>query len=210
MITVNTRAIACLLMLAIAFGLCAPAAANPLLLAPTATTLTSGQVRAEAAFSPDNTNGRYYWLTTGLKQFEIDAIRLERHSLASENMVGLQFSFLPETSLSPGVAFGVSDIASQSNGIAPYAVITRHLPMGEAAFLIKDFAATAGVGLFGIRGPFSGFEAKLPMNVFVQGEYDSHDFNAAVGWQPTTLFRVKAYTIRKEYYLGAELVPVTF
>lgn len=192
-------------------ALCLPVTANNLILMPTATTLTTGQVRAEAALSPDNTNGRYYWLATGLSQYEVNAIRQERPGLASENMIGLQKSFLPETSLSPAIAFGVTDVASQSSkGIGVYAVVTRHLPLGPAVFLLKDFAVTAGVGLLGIKGPFSGFEAKLPMNVFVEGEYDSHDFNGAVGWQPISLFRVKAYTIRKEYYLGAELVPITF
>lgn len=208
---VNRKTTSIIICLLLALGLLLPAAANNLILTPTATTLTTGQVRAEAAFSPDNTNGHYYWLGTGLRQFEINATRLQKPGLDPEDMVDVQTSFLPETSLSPAVAFGVSDVASQtSNGIGLYAVVTRHLPLGAAAFLLKDFAATAGVGVLGIHGPFSGFEAKLPMGIFVQGEYDSHDFNGAVGWQPVSLFRVKAYTIRKEYYLGAELVPMTF
>lgn len=138
-------------------------------------------------------------------------MRLERPRLDAENMVGIQASFLPETSLSPAVAFGVRDVAGQSpEGIGVYAVITRHLPVGPASVLVKDLAATVGIGLFGVRGPFAGFEAKLPYGLFAQGEYDSRNLNAAVGWQPTKLFRVKAYTIRNEFYLGAELVPVTF
>jgi hypothetical protein len=192
-------------------ALVGPATANYLILTPTATTLTTGQVRAEAALSPDNTNSRYYWLATGLQQYELNAIRLERPGLSAQNMVGIQASFLPETSLNPAVAFGIRDAASQSpNGIGIYAVVTRHIPVGAASVIVKDFATTAGVGLFGIRGPFTSFEAKLPMNIFVQGEYDSHDVNAAVGWQPTKLFRVKAYSISKDLYFGAELVPVTF
>lgn len=191
----------------VAAAIC-PAEANPLILAPTATTLTTGQLRAEAALSPDNTNGRYYWLATGLAQYELSAIRQQRPGLSAENSIGIQASFLPETPFNPAVAFGVNDLASHSIGV--YAVVTKHLPIGMASLLVKDFAATIGVGLFGIRGPFGGFEAKLPMKIFVQGEYDSHDLNAAVGWQPTSLFRVKAYTIRKEFYLGAELVPVSF
>lgn len=188
-----------------------PAAANDLILAPTATTLTTGQLRAEAAISPDDTNGRYYWLATGLMRYELSAIRRDRPGLDAENMIGIQTSFLPETSFNPAVAFGIRDVASQSSeGIGVYAVVTKHLPIGLASLLVKDFAATVGVGAFGIRGPFAGFEAKLPMNIFVQGEYDSHDLNGAVGWQPVSLFRVKAYTIRKEFYLGAELVPVVF
>lgn len=195
----------------VVLALLAPAHANPLILAPTATTLTTGQVRAEAALSLSNTNGHYYWLGTGLQQYELSAIGFQQRGGKIEGMVGLQASFLPETSLSPAIAFGVNDIASQSSdGIGLYAVVTKHLPVGPAAFLIHDFAATVGVGLFGIRGPFSGFEAKLPGKFFVEGEWDSHDFNAAVGWQPISLFRIKAYSIRGDTYFGAELVPMTF
>lgn len=184
------------------------AAANNLILAPTATTLTTGQLRAEAAL---NTDSRYYWFAAGILQYELSAIRQQRPGLAAQNMIGIQTSFLPETAFNPAVAIGVRDAASQSSeGIGVYAVVTKHLPVGPASVLVKDFAATVGVGLFGIRGPFGGFEAKLPMNIFVQGEYDSHDFNGAVGWQPISLFRVKAYTIRKEFFLGAELVPMSF
>jgi len=187
------------------------AAANPLILAPTATTLTTGQVRAEAALSSGNNNGRYYWLGTGLQQYELNAIGFQQRGQKIEGMAGIQTSFLPETSLSPAIAFGISDIASQSpDGIGIYAVVTRHLPVGQASFLIQDFAATVGVGLFGIKGPFTGFEAKLPGKFFVQGEYDSHDVNAAIGWQPTDLFRIKAYSIRSDTYFGAELVPMAF
>ncbi len=185
--------------------------ADYLLLSPTATTLTTGQVRAEAALAPDSGDGRYYWLATGLQQYELSAIRQERPGLSAQNMVGVQFSFLPETSLNPAVAFGVSDVASQtSEGTGIYAAITKHLPVGPASMFVKDFSATVGVGAFGIRGPFGSFQAKLPMNLFVEGEYDSHDLNAAVGWQPMSMFRVKAYSIRQDLFVGAELVPISF
>lgn len=200
-----------LLALFLICALAVPSCADYLLLAPTATTLTTGQVRAEAALSPDNTDGRYYWLATGLEQYELSAIRQERPGLSAENMIGIQSSFLPETSLNPAVAFGARDVASQtSDGIGVYAVVTKHLPVGAASIFLKDFAATVGVGLFGVRGPFGGFEAKLPMNLFVEAEYDSHDVNGAIGWQPLSLFRVKAYSIRKDFFVGAELVPITF
>ena len=196
---------------AMVFGLLAPSRANNLILAPTGITLTTGQVRAEAALSSGNTNGSYCWLNAGLAQYELSAIRLDKPCLGTQNMIGIQASFLPETSLSPGIAFGIRDAASQSaEGIGPYAVITKHLPVGLSSPLIKDFAATFGIGAFGIRGPFCGFEAKLPGRFFVQGEYDSRDLNGAVGWQPVELFRIKAYSIRGESYFGAELVPVTF
>jgi hypothetical protein len=168
-------------------------------------------VRAEAAISVDGSRSQFYWLGTGFQQFELNVTRHKQPHLEAENVIDIQWSFIPETILTPAVAFGVNDLADQSGqGAAPYAVITRHLPLGQHAFLLKSFAATVGFGAFGIRGPFFGFEATLPANITVQGEYDSRDFSGSIGWQPTSNLRLKAYSIRRENYLGAELVPITF
>jgi hypothetical protein len=188
-----------------------PVTANPILFVPTGNMLTTGQFRAEAAFSPNNENGKYFWLGAGLLQFEANLIRFESPTGEKENLIGAQWNFLPETLLTPGISFGVKDIASESEeGIGGYLAITKHIPIGEAVSLVKDFSATVGVGVGGIKGLFAGFEAKLPLGFFVQGEYDSHDLNAAAGWQPINMFRVKAYSLRKEFFFGAELVPILF
>ena len=197
--------------LAVAIWAICPAFANPLLLIPTGTTLSTGQYRAEAALSPNNDHGKYFWLGTGFRQCEVNVIRVDSRLGRDENLIDVQCSFLPETFLTPAVAFGATDVASQSaEGIGVYIVITRHLPIGESSPLLKDFALTAGVGIAGIRGPFFGFEAKLPGSFFAEGEYDSQDLNAAVGWEPMPYFRIKAYTIRSEVYFGAEVASVTF
>jgi len=191
-------------------ALVSPALANNLILVPTGITLTTGQVRAEAAISVNGSKSQYYWLGTGLKQVELNLTRFQKPGLDSENVVDIQWSFLPETILTPGVAFGVNDLANQSGqGVGPYAVVTRHLPLGRSS-LLRSFAATVGIGAIGLRGPFFGFEAELPAHIIIQGEYDSRDFNAAIGWQPAKFLMLKAYTIRRETYLGAELVPMTF
>lgn len=193
--------------------ICLPglAAANTILLAPTGTTLTTGQVRAEAALSPGNDNGKYYWFGTGFQQFEARVIRFETANGEKENQFGAQWNFLPETILTPAVSFGVSDITSQSHeGIGVYVAATRHLPTGPLSSVIKDLAVSGGVGIKGIKGPFFGVEAKLPWNLFAQVEYDSRDINAAAGWQPVSLFRIKASNIRSEFYFGAEIVPIQF
>ncbi len=191
----------------LSIGICA----DPLILSPTANTLTTGQFRAEAAWRSNESKDRLFRLGTGLQQYELNVLRVEKPDSKAENIVGAQWSFLPETSFNPAVAFGISDAGDQSDdGIGVYGVITRHLPIGRSSVFIKDFAATVGLGLFGIKGPFAGFEAKLPSKFFVQGEYDSRNFNGAVGWQPLKQFRVKAYSIDRDYYIGAELVPVWF
>lgn len=197
-------------MVALFVGSVPAAHSNPLILEPTGTTLTTGQVRAEAALSPGNEHGKYYWLAAGFQQFEFNVIRTENGTGKNENMVGLQWGFLPETIFTPGISFGVRDIASQSaEGIGGYVAVTKHLPLPENS-LLKDLGLTAGIGAAGIRGTFFGFQAKLPFNLFAEGEYDSKDFNTAVGWQPISLLKLKAYNIRKDFYIGAELVPISF
>lgn len=185
--------------------------ANNLILAPTGTTLTTGQIRAEAAISVDGSRSQYYWLGTGFQQFELNVTRFQKPDIGAEDVVDIQWSFIPETIFTPAVAFGVNDLVDQSDqGVGPYFAITRSIPLGRRAFLLKKFSATVGFGVLGLRGPFGGFEAELPGRIIVQGEYDSRDYNAAIGWKPTKLLMLKAYTIRRENYVGAELVPLTF
>ncbi|MCL5105477.1 MAG: hypothetical protein M1133_15390 [Armatimonadetes bacterium] len=189
-----------------------PVLANYILLAPSGTTLSTGQVRAEAAFSPNNDDGKFFWLGTGLMQLELNVIAVGNPgSEKTENRVGAQWSFLPETSITPAVGFGVTDVASESHeGIGGYAVVTKHLRTGAVNPFVKELSLTGGIGAGGIKGPFAGVEARLPMGIFLQAEYDSHDFNGAVGWQPISLLRFKAYTLRDNFYFGAELRTIRF
>ena len=189
---------------------CGMADANNLLLAPTGTTLTTGQFRAEAALSPNNDNGKYFWLGAGLHQLELNAISVDNNPGNTENLVGAQWNFIPETIFTPAVAFGVRDAASESSeGIGVYFAITRHLPLPENSIL-QDFGVTFGMGAAGIRGPFFGFQANLPHGFFAEGEYDSKDFNAAVGWEVMPMFKLKGYYIRGEAYFGAQFTNVEF
>lgn len=193
------------------FAAALPASANYLLLAPTGTTLTTAQVRAEAAISPAGNNGEYYWLGTGLMQVEINLLQRNPRGGKHQSRLGAQWSFLPETSLTPAVGFGVTDITSASpEGIAGYVAITKHLPVQKFTSFVTGFSVTAGLGAHGIRGVFGGFEAHLPYGLFVEGEYDSRNFNGAVGWQPIKLLRFKAYSIQHETFYGAEIVPISF
>ncbi len=188
-----------------------PAVANPILLTPTGTTLTTGQFRVEGAVSPDNQHGRYFWFATGLLQFEASVIRHEPPGGPAENLFNAQWCFIPETFITPAVSFGVADIASQSKeGAAGFVAVTKNVPIDKFVPAIREFKATIGVGVGGLRGPFASFENKLPFGFFVEGEYDTRDFNGAFGWQPIPMFRVKAYSIRADFYVGAELVPVAF
>ncbi|MEN6358395.1 MAG: hypothetical protein ABFD83_15080 [Armatimonadota bacterium] len=198
----------------IAFLVCAlsgPAVANRILLVPSGETLTTGQVRAEAAVSPGNDDGSYMWLAAGLMQVELSVLRHENPGGDKDNEYGAQWNFLPETTFNPAVAFGVQDIADESDdGVTGYVVATKHLPIGMINPFVKDLSLTAGVAAGGIKGTFFGVEAHLPLKFFIQGEYDSQNFNAAFGWQPISMFRLKAYTIKNDAYFGAELLPLQF
>ena len=187
------------------------AGANPLLLAPTGETLTTGQFRLEAALSPGKDRGKLFWFATGFQQWEFNATRIDNRCGEDETLLGVQWNFLPETMLTPAVSFGVRDAAFQSaEGLGVYAAVTRHLPVGEGSWFLKDVAVTAGIGAAGIRGPFASFEVLTVGNLFAEAEYDSREFNAAVGWQPIPRLKLKLYTIRDELYYGAELVPIAF
>lgn len=185
--------------------------ATPVILAPSGTTLSTGQVHAEAALSPSNDNGKYYWLGTGFMQVEANVISFQKPEGGSENMYNVQWNFLPETFATPALAFGATDLASETaEGIGAYVVATKTLKTGRFLPFLTELRGTAGVGAAGINGLFAGLEAGLPFNLFVQAEYYNSDFNGAIGWQPTKMFRVKAYEIRDEFYFGAELKPITF
>ncbi len=184
---------------------------NPLLLAPTGTTLSTGQFRIEGAFSPEDRSGKYFWLATGLMQFEASLTRAQNVVCRDANSLGVQWCFLPETFITPAVSFGATDIASQTKeGIGGYFAVTKHLSTGRVVPLVKEFSATLGLGAGGLRGPFASFEATLPAGLFVQGEYDTRNVNGAFGWQPASFFRLKVYSIRHDTYFGAELVPSVF
>jgi hypothetical protein len=202
------------LIAALALLICVtgPALADYILLAPSGRTLTTGQVRAEGAFSPNNDDGKYFWFGAGLMQLEVNMIRVDQPgNVDPENRVGAQWSFLPETSVTPAVAFGVTDVTSESQeGIGGYAVITKRLRTGAVNSFLKELSVTGGLGAGGINGPFGGVQMRFPHGIFAEAEYDSHDFNGAVGWQPISLLRFKAYTLRDNFYFGAELQTLRF
>lgn len=192
-------------------AVCNSCLCNPLLLAPTGTTLTTGQFRAEVALSSGNKRGNYTWVATGFKQFEASLIRISGVAGEDANLFSAQWCFLPETFITPAVSLGVYDIGAQTeDGMGVYFAASKHISTKALTAFLRDFSITLGVGLGGIKGPFASFEAKLPAGVFLQGEYDSKDLNGAIGLQPAPSLRFKIYSIRKDIYYGAEFTPSVF
>lgn len=195
----------------IAICACGALRANPILMAPSGSTLGTGQVRAEAAVGVEEENGNYFWLGAGLAQFEAHVLRLSDVKGRTEDRIGAQWNFLPETFATPGVAFGVTDAASESEeGIGGYVVVTKRLKTARLLPVLSEISGTVGVGGGGINGLFGGVEARFSGGFFVQAEYDGDDFNGAVGWQPVKMFRIKGYRIKDEFYVGAEVRPFSF
>ena len=192
--------------------ICASSAmADRSILLPIGATLTTGQVRAEMLFSHSNNHGNYQMFATGFQQFEFNATRVEFEGGRKETLFGTQWSFLPETFFTPAVGFGVRDITSESReGIGVYGAITKHFPTGPAQDWFSDFSVTVGVGAKSLKGPFAATEFHLPSNIFVQAECSQEGWNAALGWQPVPLVRVKTYSLGNINYFGAELVPIEF
>lgn len=201
------------LSLAVLITVCTCSAAwpNPILLAPSGSTLSTGQVRAEAAIGVEEENGNYFWLGAGLLQFEAHVTRLSDVKGRTEDRIGAQWNFLPETFATPAVAFGVTDATSESDeGIGGYVVVTKRLKTARLLPLVTELSGTVGVGTGGLNGLFGGVEARFAGGVFVQAEYDGDDINGAVGWQPIKMFRIKGYRIKDEFYVGAEIRPLSF
>ncbi len=185
--------------------------ANNILLAPSGTTLTTGQFRIETAFSKDNNRGNYSWAGVGFMQYELNLIRYQPKSGETENLLGAQWNFIPETIITPAISIGIRDAASQSvEGISGYAAITKHFPVRRLTPIIQSFGLTVGFGIGGIKGLFTGFETDLPLKVYIQAEYDSRDFNTAIGWRPLPKLSIKAYRLRGETYYGAEFLNTEF
>jgi len=200
----------CILILFACSVWVAPCSAKPNIVAPTGTTLTTGQVRAEAALDPTGDGSDYYRLSAGFAQLELDVMRVETPRGRKQNLFGVQMCYLPETFYTPAVGFGISDIASQGDGVGFYGAITKSLPEKLLPPIVTDLKATVGVGLFGIRGPFAGFEVVFPKGFFAQGEWDSRNLSGAIGWQPAPLVRIKAYSIRGDFKAGIEIPPLAF
>ncbi len=119
---------------------CSAALADPILLAPRGTTLKTAQIRAEAALSPSNDEGSWYWLGTGFAQFEANIIRFKPRTGKSEDMINVQWNFLPETLLTPALTFGVVDAADESDeGTGIFVAATRHFPIGKVSKIIKMY-----------------------------------------------------------------------
>ena len=201
-----------------------PVSADRIIFAPTGTTLSPGELKAEAATSPSNDNSRIYWLGLGMKQFEVNAIRLDGRNdnpVVSEDrgraivdfddpeskdidIINAQLNLVPETTLTPAISVGAWDLTDKTEGGTGYFLaITKGVPLTkELPLPIRDVKVHAGFGISGIEDFFGGAEASLPLGLRVSAEYFQKDLNYAIGWGPLPGLQVKAYILDGETFYG--------
>ncbi|MFQ3549281.1 MAG: hypothetical protein SNJ70_05985 [Armatimonadota bacterium] len=177
--------------------------ADSILFTPKGNTLKLGEFKIEGAVKPIDSYKSYFWLNVGFTEFELSANIFDSKERRTEVLINGQWNFLPETTYTPGIAFGFKDLFSQSKlGTGIFAAVSMTLPYESK--LLENTKATVGVGLFGIKGPFAGLEKQLPNGFFLQSEYDSRDINAAFGWKIMDCLKIKTYLLKNEVYYGLE------
>lgn len=201
-----------------------PVSADRIIFAPTGTTLSPGEVKAEAATSPSNDNSRVYWAGLGMKQFEVNAIRLDVRNdnpVVTEyksraiidfnnptgkdiDIINAQLNLLPETTLTPAISVGAWDLTDKTAGGTGYFfALSKGVPLTkELPLPVRDVKVHAGFGISGIEDFFGGAEASLPLGLNVSAEYFQKDLNYAIGWGPLPGLQVKAYILDGETFYG--------
>jgi hypothetical protein len=218
------RSFICIAVILTAVLAAAPVSADRIILAPTGNVLAPGVVKAEGAVNPDDTSSRIYWVGMGMQRFELNATRFqisdstlpETGSLIDQitagkttDVIGLEFSLMPETSLTPGFGVGVWDFTGKTSfGKGYYLAMSKSVPLlKELPLPIHDVQVHAGYGINGIDGLFGGAQASLPLGIKLYAEYFQEDINYAVGWNPAPTLQLKFQSIDGEAFYGLQFAP---
>ncbi len=183
--------------------------ADRIIFAPTGSTLSMGQIRAEAAVKSADTSEHLYWGAIGLGQIELSAIKVDKNESLShfgdDDVVSVALGLIPETPITPGVSVGVWNIgADESRNRGYYMAASKSVPMDSAFNFLSDLRLHVGVGTKGTSGVFGGIEAGLPKGVRISAEYFQHNVNFALNWAPIKAARLKVYWIDGDPYYGVE------
>ena len=188
--------------------------ANRLIVMPTGSVLSSGAVKAEAAFrSSDGTSvitpkdaDQINWLNIGISRFELDARRLVSSDGTDKDTMGVEAGVLPETLITPAVGIGVRDISDEVER-GYYLAVTKTVPLTDTVPLpIHDVRIHGGFGLHGeLDGLFFGAEVGLPMGLSISAEVVDSNLNASIGWSPISKISLKAYSLDSEIFYGADV-----
>ena len=184
--------------------------ADRLILTPTGQTLGTG-IKAEYAASSDG-DVKAYWIHLGLSKIELEGARFQDFAPDDIDVVSAQIQVVPETSFTPGVAFGIRDIADESDGMGGlydgqtiYVASSKAVPVtGGIPAVFQDMKVHGGFGMGGsLSGLFFGVSGKLPMGLNLMGEYDTDDWNFALQYNVVPTLKIQASSIKGDIYYGA-------
>jgi len=184
--------------------------ADRIIFAPTGSTLSMGQIRAEAAVKSSDSGEQVYWGAIGLGQIELSAVKVDKNETLShfgdDDVVSVALGLIPETPITPGVSVGVWNIAANdSKNRGYYMAASKDVPMASYMGFLSSLKVHVGVGTKGTSGVFGGVEASLSKGVRVSAERFQHSTNLALDWMPLKSARLKIYWIDGDPYYGIEL-----
>ena len=171
--------ITCVLLLTTVPVFAAPSVNGPtgLINSPTADVLRPGQLTLGYYHLKDGGVGSFNTNVAPNVEIGVAAFRYDGQS--NKNYINGKFAVVPETILTPGLAFGVEDMANRDQR-SVYAVASKALPFG--------FRIHAGTGGGRFRGVFAGIEKTInpisvitgsnafPATTFI-AEYDGQTMN---------------------------------
>ena len=171
--------ITCVLLLTTVPVLAAPSVNGPtgLINSPTADVLRPGQLALGYYHLKNGGVGSFNTNIAPNLELGVAAFRYDGQS--NKNYINAKFAVVPETILTPGLAFGVEDMANRDQR-SVYAVASKALPFG--------FRIHAGTGGGRFRGVFAGIEKTInpisvitgsnafPATTFI-AEYDGQTMN---------------------------------
>jgi len=194
----------CALLLTTGPALAAPSVNGPtgLINSPTADVLRPGQL----------TLGYYHLKNGGVGSFntnvapnvELGVAAFRYDGQSNNNYINAKFAVVPETILTPGLAFGVEDMANRDQR-SVYAVASKALPFG--------FRIHAGTGGGRFRGVFAGIEKTInpisvitgsnafPATTFI-AEYDGQTMNYGARMSIITGLKLDAGIRNHNGYIG--------
>lgn len=186
--------------------------AERMVLIPTGNTLDIG-LKAEYATRPTVSDGHGLWVAVGIPNVEIEGAWFEDEFSETPDAVSVQFTVIPQTSFTPGIAVGVRDISNNTegtgvlyNGRAYYLAFSKTIDESSGLpILLTDVKLHFGVGTGSLGGAFFGAEATLPIGLTLGAEYDSDKMNYAASFPVGSVFKVKASLIDGEMYYGGVL-----
>ncbi|MCX6377313.1 MAG: hypothetical protein NTU88_14980, partial [Armatimonadetes bacterium] len=139
-----------------------PAAADRLILIPTGTTLTTGQVRGEYA---GHESKQAYWAAVGILRLEVEGAWFKGFGAGNANALSAQVGVLPETSFTPAIGLGVRDIGDKTDdqtalyaGRSFYLAASKSVPLSGGEAMLQELKVHVGIGTGSLKGVFFGAE----------------------------------------------------